>query len=447
MTEMKQTRKIEVKPDFKLILSSDNFPVRIRSREEQVVALNFEMEFKQAAGKEITFEDMVDIDYLKDENVLKIAISSPQDLRTYKARIDLEIPRSTAIQAKMENGSIKVSDLQGEQKFVTENGAIKLRNVQGRLDCQSENGPLILESCDGDFLLSSENGSIKSQSCRGNFKIQTENGSIKLKKCAGNLTSETENGTVRILKSDFQKADLKSQNGGIMYEFPHIDKGQFSFSNLNGRIHLIIPEELDYTIKAMNKMGRFHVSLPGDYERQQSNDNHILELIKGAGNVKIDIQNEFGSINLVSHTGNSFDFNLNGISQIFDNVINRIPDDIDIDTEKIKSKLEKAKTKIKEIKIPEPAKIQKQIDKAMNEVNKEIRKLKIDIDIDDLKEKANEAISSMVSTVKDKMKDEGLSASENKEVNERSKHKILEMVQEGKITVDEAEKLIEAMEE
>ena len=61
-------------------------------------------------------------------------------------------------------------------------------------------------------------------------------------------------------------------------------------------------------------------------------------------------------------------------------------------------------------------------------------------------EKINEGISKVVQEVHERVKDRDLTENERTKVDERSRLKILQMLSDGKITADEAEKLITAME-
>jgi hypothetical protein len=441
---MNSTTKIEVNSNPQISLETENFAVKVIGGEENLVQIEFELDYNSAHG-EFTIDDIFEIDSNKDENTVTIKTKETKIRFSNKAKIILHVPQICTLKAKTENGALKVRNIQGDHSLQSENGSIKLENMNGKLDCQSENGMIVLETCKGDFALITENGSVRAVDCEGLFKIRTENGSIKLKKCSGSLTSETENGAVRILHSGFEKVDIATMNGGIMYEFLPIEQGNFVFQNNNGKIQLLIPEALEYNIKAMNKMGRFNIGLPGDYERNQDGNKHQIELYKGAGSVKIFVQNHFGSINLLNQAGQRFD--TADITKTFDTLLHHLPEDIDIDVEKIKAKLDKAKEKINNLKLPDPEKIQKQIDKAMKEVNKEIRKVKIDLNLEDFKDKANEAINSVLGSVKERFREDELSPWEKQESDKRSKRKILEMLQEGKITVDEAERLIKALDE
>jgi hypothetical protein len=61
-------------------------------------------------------------------------------------------------------------------------------------------------------------------------------------------------------------------------------------------------------------------------------------------------------------------------------------------------------------------------------------------------EKINEGISKVVQEVHERVKDRDLTENERTKVDERSRLKILQMLSDGKITAEEAEKLITAME-
>ena len=61
-------------------------------------------------------------------------------------------------------------------------------------------------------------------------------------------------------------------------------------------------------------------------------------------------------------------------------------------------------------------------------------------------EKINKGISKVVQEVHERVKDRDLTDNERDKVDKRSRLKILQMLADGKITADEAEKLITAME-
>lgn len=447
MPELKQTTNIAVQPNLQLNLTSENFSVRISGWEEEKVEISTDIEYQKLNDTELLPDEIIKIDHKEAENSLQIDLIAPPDLRIFRARFEMKIPHLSQIAANLENGSLKVNNLHGKQKLQTENGSIKLERMNGELNCLTENGSVLLDTCNAAIRVETENGAVKAAECEGNLILKTENGALKLKRCAGSLEAETDNGMIRIIEAGFGKSMITSGNGSIFYEFLPLEKGQFAFKNANGRIQLAIPDNLDYEIKARNKLGSFRISLPGEYERKQTGDRHILELLKGSGNVKIDVQNEFGSINLLNQTGKSFDFDADKIGEIFDGVLESIPDDLEIDTEKIREKLEKAKEKMKNIKLPDPHKIQMQIEKAMDDVGREIRKVKFDLNLDDMKEKAGEAISDVLNAVKDKFSSEEMTENERQESNRRSRLKILQLLQDGKITAEEAEKLLNAMEE
>ncbi|MDP8202075.1 MAG: hypothetical protein P9M11_08025, partial [Candidatus Tenebribacter burtonii] len=105
--------------------------------------------------------------------------------------------------------------------------------------------------------------------------------------------------------------------------------------------------------------------------------------------------------------------------------------------------MEKARDTMKNIEIPDVSEI-------MTEVQDKIKHVMNKFSSSDFKEqteeKINEGISKVVQEVHERVKDRDLTDNEQYKVDERSRLKILQMLADGKITADEAEKLITAME-
>ena len=215
MPDTKQTTKIEVKPNPKLFLTSDNYSVKVSGWEEEIVEIFTELEYK--GEQELIMEEFIKIDSQEDDNIVNISINTPEGIRINRSRIHMKVPHTSQVQAEMENGSLRVNNLTGEQKFKAENGAIKLNTMNGTLDCESENGSVVFESCHAEINAQTENGSVKAVDCAGKMILKTENGALKLKRCMGELNAETQNGVVRLIEAGFTKATINSGNGGVYY--------------------------------------------------------------------------------------------------------------------------------------------------------------------------------------------------------------------------------------
>lgn len=435
-----------VKEELSVNLASENMGVKVFGWNENKAVLEIKVESLSANTEEIDFDSVIQVEMNEDSNELVIELNDPEDIKSFKSKVRLYIPVNSKLQAELGNGSLSLENLKGEIVVETENGAVNASQVDGKINFRTENGVLKLQHCNADMILETENGAIKLLQCDGNIKAQTENGAFKSNNCSGSLQAESENGIVRVTAATFTKAFITTENSGVFYEFDHIEDGQFNFQNQNGKLQLILPDEVPYKIVARNKLGRFHLGLDGDYDQHSEDGVKTVEMVKGSGNVKIELKNENGSINLMKLGARSQKVNIDftSVSKILDQAMEHLPKEVD--QEKIRKKMEKAKEKLKNIKLPDMQKINIKVEKALEEVGKEINDLKIDLSIDELKEKAEEKISDIMGSVKEKYGNEELNQKAKQKVDERSRLKILELLQEGRITADEAECLIKAME-
>jgi hypothetical protein len=449
MFKLEKTYEFKTKKDLVVEFSSENYGLSVVGWEKETSEFFIKFDFEKEENQDILIEDIVDTKYNKKKNTLYIKLNEPDNIKYMESHLELKVPHVTEIIAKTENGGISIENLHGIQTVTTENGAVKMDHVNGDLVCKTENGAMKLLDCNSDANLETENGSLKMKKCDGNFNVKSENGSFKLIGCKGSLDLENENGAIRVQDAEFSKVTIMNQNGMIYYEFTPIDKGQFKFENENGKIHLIIPDEVPYEIEARNELGGLHVGLEGNYDRRQEGNTHIIEMVKGSGKVEIFVKNRHGSISFMNNPikDGKFKFDMSHISKAMDNAMKHIPDEY-CDKEKILRKMEKAKKKLKNIKIPDMKSVMTEV---MTDVQDEMKNVYKDFSTEEFKEKAeqeiNEGISMVMGKVQEKVKDQSVSEQEKREVNERSRLKILQMLSDGKITADEAEKLLKAMEQ
>lgn len=440
MKHFKSETKYTTKSGLKLEIQTANYPVNIKGRDIEETEFSVELNVKDSVKEEITLESLFTAEFDEENNT--ITISADDDDRVKNVKINLLVPEKTTLDLTTENAPLKVKYLQGKQHIKSENGPMTLSEISGEIICETENGPIKAGELNGKIDINAENGPIALKEFKGSIHINTENSPVKLKRCEGTLHSKTENGPVRITEAKFTKADITAENGTIYYEFTQCDKGDFNFQNENGKIHVIVPEEIQYKIDAENHYGSFHIGLGGDYERKNEEGIHKISMIKGDGNVVISIKNDNGSINIVKDPlkrTKHFGFEMPDVSKIMDEAMSKIPDEVDMT--KINEGMERAKRAMANINIPDVnAIVQNALSGIKSEIedNKEMHS--------DLAVKVQEKVNKAMEKIKVKFENTELSGHQQKEVDERSRLKILQMLQDGKITADEAERLLKAME-
>ncbi len=435
-----ETKTINTRSGLRLLLTSQNVGFTIQGHEKEETSIDVSLELSGNIPDNLTLDDMLKVEYKEKKNELKIDFKEPDHIHSLNARIEILVPHKTMVASNLSNGGVRLDDLEGNHNLESHNGSIKIVDNKGNTACKTQNGSLKMENCEGDIETKTRNGSVTIRSCKGKMNINGENGSCKIIKCEGTLALNLENGPIRIIEAAFEQAEVKNNNGSMYYEFLPIEKGSFSFKNKNGKILLIIPKEIEFFLKAENHMGNFRIGLDGDYDRKKDNDSQTIEMVRGSGKVKIEVKNQLGSIQLMKdplQKNVNMDFSSFGenIADIFD----KIP--FEECMEKSKEAMKKVKKSFKNMNFDFSDKFENAMD--CLEKNKDKIKAKIGEEIKD-KKLAEELKNKFKETI-ESVKEAFHKQEEQKESMSVSRMKILDMLEKGTITSDEAERLLKAL--
>ncbi len=439
MYRIEKTFTSETRPGLRLNFNSENVGIQIKGSQEHTSLLELSMEYNTKSKEELVISEFIKLEYNSEANEMNILISEPEGMRVFKAKLELTVPENTQVRAETENGPLAIAGLKGDLILKTENGPIALLDIAGDIQYEGENGPVDAKNINGNISFNIENGPINIRKSEGNCQIKGENGIIKIKGCSGRLNIENQNGQIRVLESGYAAAEINNVNGGLYYEFKPLEEGIFNFTNQNGKIRLIIPESIQCDLTAENRLGKINVGIEGNYDKQKINGKTQIHLMKESGRVKIKAANENGSIN-ISGSGDkdSKQFSFDGFAGAFDDVMANIPEE---DKEKVKIKLEKVKDKLANIDFD---KIEKKIDAAARKFEEVVEK---EFDSDEsgkIMHKVKINLNKAMDKLNTKLQDFDVNPEEPKK-NEESRLMILKMLQDGKITSDEAEKLLKAI--
>ncbi len=471
MQKLEHKQNISVKAEPTINIESENLGVKITQSDEQEVVLKAELEFiPRHTDTEITIEDFITMKYDCESNEVSVEIEHPE-VRKLTGKIELSIPASSKLNVEMENGSVHLRELIVTGTVETENGSIRFDKI------------------DGDIKLMTENGQIVGEKLKGNLEIETENGSCKIGECeGGTIKMVTENGSISAARMLYGSATVETENGKIFYDFIPVESGEFDFKSENGKIQLIIPEEIEYDIRASTCNGRFYVGVEGDYRINNTDFGKEINKVKGSGKVKIDAETNNGSIILMnqyqkqdewqkinwSHHVNK---NMKNALGVVSKVIGRIGselENVDInispeDQQKVIQKIHIVGEKINQAaeNIQRKAQISSEKLEGLDELGADLEKLGAELKIKlsglgkDISESVQKEFSDLqdspewqtiVKRVKRVKRHEHHAHHDHQRRHEhkvedvqQSRLQILQMLQEGKLSVEEAEKLLKAI--
>lgn len=398
-----------------------------------------------------------------------------------KFKLDLEnLAAITGGAFQLTQSQVRVLIPQGlELKVDTDNLPLRLLGLTNKISADNENAAIILDSCVGDLKLENENGPIKLTNCKGNITIDQENGPILAEEVSGDmLRVSSENGAIKMRLAQFTDLSVKNENGLIYYESMPMDYGLMRFKNENGKIALVLPEEMGYAIEAESKLGRVRSSL--EAEQQRMGRKHLFT--NGDQRVKIEVKTQNSSIRL----GSDPSINLGAFKSKLDDLREAIKNATSIeDNEKVQQILNKTveslntiKDKVTETKINEAIqnsinslkdtiagvnwietkdKVLSTIEKIGTDINSNLRKFFEKVRQTDGEGDAQSGFGRHFEDLGDQLQNlwnkrpnwfsSGGDVDDElpRDVSEQSRRKILEMLENGKITADEAERLLRAI--
>ncbi len=364
-------------------------------------------------------------------------------------------------------------------KVKTENYPVSLRGISAEIDVETENAPLALIDCSGSFEIESENGPVSLQNLVGNMQIDMENAPLSADNIRGDyLKLESENGPMKIRMANFPELKIKTENSAIYYETEYLENGDFELESENGILHLVFPPELPFELTANSERGRIKSHLENKLSKLDSGLYHIENRLEGKIPIKIRIKAENAPIKLSygPHAGSGI------IKVILDQLktalakaqqgeelqvakehINRIGAQLSemassIKEENIKARVDEAIEKMKETLSEEGLKVAKasvvakadDLSEQIYENIKDSLKL-IKTEFDEIKSEyfGQDALSDYINKVVESPLLKPYLGSQKKaedaQVAERSRLKILQMLESGKITSEEAQQLLSAI--
>ncbi|MEA1993958.1 MAG: DUF4097 family beta strand repeat-containing protein [Euryarchaeota archaeon] len=250
--------KIELKKS-----DTDEYNVLIRKRVKASDSEEAEKEFES-----------IDLTVEQESNRLAIYATDMVD-------IIAEIPEKRyRVRAESENGSVMLSDLNGETSTLkTENGKIIVKNAKF-----------------ADLTGTTENGRIEVQHVGSTtVKIAAENGSLLLEEInTENLTAETENGRISSTRSKAKTQRLMTERGAVTAD---ISSGENYIRTKMGSVKIKVPGETKASIEVRTSMG----SIRSEGKIIESKDGYKKIILNedGIKEAKIKVQTDFGSIKIV----------------------------------------------------------------------------------------------------------------------------------------------------
>jgi len=166
-----------------------------------------------------------------------------------------------------------------------------------QLTAETNNGSIEVKQLNGKIKATTRNGRIQLTETKGNITAVCANGSVEGERIEGQLDISTANGKVTIREAVLEGGSVKSGNGRISLQMKPKGNGHLTIFSGNGRIKLALPEDGNYNL-SMKTKGKISNHLENN--TMQTEDEHV-RVVKGNGEFSIYIQNYQSGILLIKY--------------------------------------------------------------------------------------------------------------------------------------------------
>jgi DUF4097 and DUF4098 domain-containing protein YvlB len=181
--------------------------------------------------------DSIQLQNANAADVLEIEVQIPRKCSRHAiAHIELRVPRDTQVSLSSTNGKICLEGIDRSVRARSSNGSIRITEVNGDIDVTTANAKVACRSTQGHLRARSSNGKIEVGAHRGSVDASTSNGVIR--------AVLEELGQVGVL--------LKTSNGRIVLELPDKPDADVDIEVENGHIR----NDLDLEAETGDSNGR-----------------------------------------------------------------------------------------------------------------------------------------------------------------------------------------------
>jgi DUF4097 and DUF4098 domain-containing protein YvlB len=231
-TREKRTFPVSGQPD--LTLETFDGSIEIHSWDRNEVEVEIE---KRAMDQSLIDQMTVEAEQKGDTIVLRVKGPTRQEERginigvhiSPSARLLVAVPRNLALQARSEDGSIRVEDLSGRISLDTRDGSVTADRVSGDLEIRSGDGSIRVDDAEGGLDVQTDDGSITLGGKATLVRARTGDGSVRVRIASGSVMSDpwdiqTDDGSVTVaLPSGFNaEIDAETSDGTVRSSHPDL---------------------------------------------------------------------------------------------------------------------------------------------------------------------------------------------------------------------------------
>jgi len=230
-------------------------------------------------------------------NQLEVTAKSKSNInwkRQLSISYKIYVPRNVTSDLSTSGGSIKLSNLNGNQRFRTSGGSLQIADIRGNIEGKTSGGSINADKCTGgEISLATSGGSLKLNNLKGIIQANTSGGSIRGSNISGELKTHTSGGSVNL---DGLSCSLETSTSGGSMNISVVDPGKYvSVSTSGGSVNMSIPGSKGMNLKVsgqsvrVNPLKNFNGTTDKRSINGTVNGGGIPVNVSGSGNVNLSL--------------------------------------------------------------------------------------------------------------------------------------------------------------
>jgi len=226
--------------------------------------------------KELVFE--------RDKDKITIKVKVPRHSgRGIDSDLHINVPENSSLDVGAVSADIEVADVLGEQS---------LHTVSGDVVTESAGADVVAESVSGDVEVSGDKSDSETEA-------STVSGDVALFRVAGKVNAESVTGDVVVDEGSFNRVELATVNGELVFQSELRKGGKFSAETVNGEVDVEFVGGVSAKIDVDTINGRIRNCFGPEPQRvSKYGPGWELGFIEGSGDGRVDISTVNGGVNL-----------------------------------------------------------------------------------------------------------------------------------------------------
>lgn len=220
----------------------------------------------------------------RDGDKVTIKVKVPKRMgRGIDSDLHISVPENSSIDVGAVSADIDVKDVLGEQR---------LHTVSGDVTTEAAGSDVTTESVSGDIEVSGSEQDTETNA-------GTVSGDVTLFRVAGTVSGESVSGDVIVDEGSFDRVDLSTVNGELVFNAQLREDGKLSAETVNGDVDIELAGKVSARIDVSTFNGKIRNCFGPEAERTSKYaPGWSLSFTEGDGNGRIDVSTMNGGVNL-----------------------------------------------------------------------------------------------------------------------------------------------------